>query len=51
MCKVIRLVVNCHTRFSIRRLDRTTTGIGNRYFNSVGEARNYAKSIGLEVIN
>ena len=36
--------------FGLRRTDRTTTGIGCRYFQGIGEAREYAKSIGLEII-
>ena len=51
MCKVYRVEHNSKVSFTLRRLDRSTTGIGSRYFNSIGQARNYADKIGLKCIN
>ena len=51
MCKVIRVEHKSQVRFGLRRLDRSTIGIGNKYFKSIGEARKYAETIGLIVLN
>ena len=36
--------------FGLRRMDRSTIGIGCRYFAGIGGAREYAKQIGMTII-
>lgn len=47
---IIRCENSCGVSFGLRRMDRSTTGIGCRYFNCIGKARAYAEEIGMEII-
>lgn len=47
---IIRVQDGCHAKFGLRRSDRTTAGIGCRYFNCIGKAREYADQIGMTII-
>jgi len=48
---IIRITVNGRATFGLRRLDRTTTGIGCHYFEGIGGAREYAEKIGLTIVD
>ena len=50
MCYIVRLNVKGKGRFSLRRMDMSTTGIGSKYFNCIGEAKKHAEKLGLKII-
>ena len=49
MVQIKRIATNGKARFCLKRLDRSV--VNHRYFKCIGEARNYANELGLEVLN
>ena len=47
---IIRISVHGKATFGLRMMDRTTKGIGCHYFTCIGEAREYAEKIGLNIM-
>lgn len=49
MVYIRRIWTKDGVRFTLRNMDNTSSGY--KYFRAIGQAREYAKSIGKEVLN
>lgn len=47
---IIRCESESGVSFGLRRMDRSTIGIGCRYFDCIGKARAYAEELGMTII-